>query len=175
MKINEELIEEIKKLKEERNALILVHNYQSSEIYEVADYIGDSLGLSRKAAETSKDVIVFCGVKFMAETAKILSPDKTVLLPVFDAGCPMADMITEEELREFKKQHPGAAVVAYVNTNAGVKMEADVCCTSGNAVALVNNMKEDTILFVPDKNLGDYIQSKTNKKVISWGGELLCS
>ncbi|MDD5192547.1 MAG: quinolinate synthase NadA [Candidatus Nanoarchaeia archaeon] len=164
------LIRKIEELKKKKNAVILVHNYQRPEIYEVADYIGDSLGLSKKAAETDKDIIVFCGVKFMAETAKILNPKKIVLLPAIDAGCPMAEMITVKQLKEFKKQHPGAAVVAYVNTNANIKAESDACCTSGNAVELVNSMKENEILFIPDKNLGAYVQTKTNKKIIPWQG-----
>jgi len=166
----EELIKKINQLKKEKNAVILVHNYQKPEIYEVADYIGDSLGLSQLAEKTKKDIIVFCGVKFMAETAKILSPDKTVLLPAIDAGCPMAEMITPEQLREFKKQYPKAQVVAYVNTNANIKAEVDACCTSGNAVELVNSMEANEILFVPDRNLGAYVQTKTKKKIIPWKG-----
>jgi quinolinate synthase len=164
------LIEEIKQLKEKRNAVILVHNYQKPEIYEIADFIGDSLELSRKAAATNKDVIVFCGVRFMAETAKILNPGKTVLLPAEDAGCPMADMINAKQLKEFKKQHPKAAVVCYVNTNAETKAECDICCTSANVVEIVNSLKEEEAIMAPDKNLAAYTQTKTRKKLIPWNG-----
>lgn len=160
----------IKKLKSRINAVILSHNYQPPEIQDIADFTGDSLELSRKAAATDADVIVFCGVDFMAETAKILSPDKKVILPVMDATCPMADMITAEELREFKKEYPGSAVVTYVNTTADVKAESDICCTSSNAVKIVSSLKEDTVIFTPDENLADYVARNVNKKIIPWPG-----
>ena len=153
-----------------RNAVILAHNYQLGEIQDVADFVGDSLELSRKAAETTADTIVFCGVHFMAETAKILSPGKRVLLPDPQAGCPMADMLTIEQLREFKAQHPGRPVVAYVNTSAAVKAEVDICCTSANAISVVESIDADEILFVPDKYLADYVSSKTSKKIIAYPG-----
>ncbi|MCE5313682.1 MAG: quinolinate synthase NadA [Armatimonadota bacterium] len=165
-----EITEKIQALKAERNAVILAHNYQLGEVQDIADFAGDSLELSRKAAETDAAVIVFCGVHFMAETAKILSPEKTVLIPDPHAGCPMADMINAEQLREFKSQHPGLPVVAYVNTSAEVKAESDICCTSANAVRIVESLDADTILFVPDKSLGSYVASKTNKKVITYCG-----
>lgn len=167
---NFNIIEKIKALKEERGALIIAHNYQLAEVQDIADFTGDSLELSRKAAQTDAKIIVFCGVHFMAETAKILSPDKTVLIPDLKAGCPMADMITAAGLREFKQQHPGLPVVAYVNTSAEVKAESDICCTSANAVRIVESLDADEILFVPDKSLGSFVASKTNKKVISYCG-----
>ncbi|MCL5104406.1 MAG: quinolinate synthase NadA [Armatimonadetes bacterium] len=170
MKHNEVLIEKIAALKHQRGAVILAHNYQLPEVQDIADFTGDSLELSRKAAETDARVIVFCGVHFMAETAKILSPDKTVLIPDIHAGCPMADMINAEQLREFKKLHPGLPVVAYVNTSAEVKAESDICCTSANAVRVVESMDADEILFVPDKSLGAYVASKTSKKIIAYCG-----
>ncbi len=158
-------------LKRQRNAVILAHNYQISEVQEMADFTGDSLELSIKAAKTDADVIVFCGVLFMAETASILSPDKMVLLPVKDAGCPMADMITAEQLRELKKQHPGALVVCYVNSSAEVKAECDYCCTSSNAVDVVKTLPADReIIFVPDKYLGQHVIDRTGRQMILWAG-----
>lgn len=166
----EDMVSEIKKLKKERHAVILAHNYQMGEVQDIADYIGDSLGLSQKAAEVEEDVIVFCGVHFMAETASILSPQKTVLLPDLKAGCPMADMVAADELRNWKKNYPGRRVVCYVNTTAEVKAECDVCCTSSNAVKVVNSVDGDEVLFAPDKNLGAFVSRHTKKKVISWDG-----
>lgn len=166
-----EMINEIQRLKKQKNAIILAHNYQIPEIQDIADIVGDSLKLSQEAAKTQADIIVFSGVHFMAESAKILSPDKKVLLPVYDAGCPMADMIDAEQLREFKKEHPGTPVVCYVNSSAEVKAESDICCTSSNAVKIVREMQADKILFVPDQNLGDYIAKQVpNKEIISWEG-----
>ena len=166
----EKLIELILELKKQRNAVILVHNYQRPEMYRIADYVGDSLGLSIKAAETKADVILFCGVKFMAETAKVLSPKKTVLLPTLDAGCSLADMATAEKLGEVKKKYPDAAVVSYVNTSADIKAMSDVCCTSANAVEIVNSLQNKRVIFLPDKNLGRYVQKNTDKEVILWDG-----
>lgn len=165
-----ELVEKINELRKQRNAVILAHNYMMGEIQDIADFTGDSLELSRKAASVENPVIVFCGVHFMAETAKILSPEKTVLIPDPNAGCPMADMITAEGLRDFKKAHPGVPVVAYVNTSAEVKAESDICCTSANAVKVVESMESDTVLFVPDKSLAAHVASKTGKKVIAYSG-----
>jgi quinolinate synthase len=164
------LLDKIDVYRNQRNAVVLAHNYQLGEIQEVADFVGDSLELSRKAAETTADVIVFCGVHFMAETAKILSPQKTVLLPDLEAGCPMADMITVEQLREFKAKYPGRPVVAYVNTSAAVKAEVDICCTSANAVKVVESIDADEVLFIPDKCLADYVASKVSKKIIPYPG-----
>lgn len=164
------LVRKIKQLAKERDAIILAHNYQLPEVQDIADFTGDSLELSRKAAKVENKVILFCGVHFMAETAKILSPDKTVLIPDANAGCPMADMIDAPSLREFKAAHPGLPVVAYVNTSAEVKAESDICCTSANAVKVVESLDSDTVLFVPDKSLGAYVASKTNKKVITYSG-----
>ncbi|WP_432406136.1 quinolinate synthase NadA [Wukongibacter sp. M2B1] len=165
------LIEEIEKLKKEKNAVILAHNYQIPEIQDVADYVGDSLALSRKAAETKADTIVFCGVHFMAESAKILSPNKKVLLPVLDAGCPMADMIDAEQLKVFKKEYQDVAVVCYVNSSAEVKAESDICVTSSNAVKIVRSLESERILFIPDQNLGNYISKMVpEKEIISWEG-----
>lgn len=166
-----EIIEKILQLKKERNAVILAHNYVPGDVQDIADFAGDSLGLSKQAATTDADVIVFCGVHFMAETAKILSPQKTVLIPDPTAGCPMADMITAEQLRQFKTKHPDAIVVCYVNSTAEVKALSDYCCTSGNAVELVANLPDDKpIIFVPDKYLGSYVKEQTGKDIILWPG-----
>ncbi|MBI4652613.1 quinolinate synthase NadA, partial [Candidatus Desantisbacteria bacterium] len=166
-----ELQKEIIKIKKDINAVILVHNYERDEVQDIADYIGDSLGLSRQAAKTNAKIIVFCGVYFMAETASILSPDKIVLLPEKDAGCPMAEMITASELRSLKKQHPDATVVCYVNSSAEVKAESDLCCTSANADKVVLSVAPDKkIIFVPDINLGKYVAKITNRNLILWNG-----
>ena len=165
------LQDEIKKLKEEKKAIILAHNYQLPEIQDIADYLGDSLALSRKAAETDAEVIVFCGVHFMAETAAILSPQKTVLIPDKEAGCPMAEMVTAEDVKKLKEKHPNAKVVCYVNTSAAVKAESDICCTSANAVEVVESLKDESeIIFIPDKNLAAYASKKTGKQLIIWEG-----
>lgn len=171
MEINSSsLAEKIKRIKRQRNAVILVHNYQPGEVQDIADYLGDSLDLSQKAAQTDADVIVFCGVRFMAETASILCPDKTVLMPDITAGCPLADMITADGLRTLKKKHPQVAVVCYVNTTAEVKAESDICCTSANVVRVVESIKDHEIIFVPDKYLAHYVADKTEKKIIFWNG-----
>jgi quinolinate synthase len=166
----QELIEKILSLKKKRNAVMLVHNYQLGEIQDIADFVGDSLDLSQRAAKTDASVIVFCGVHFMAETASILCPDKTVLLPDMHAGCPMANMITAPQLHAKKKEHPKAAVVCYVNSTAAVKAESYICCTSANAVGVVESLDVDEILFVPDQYLGHYVSTKTAKKMILWPG-----
>jgi len=166
-----QLLDKIKQLKAERRAVILAHNYQPGEIQDIADFTGDSLALSVKAAQTDADVIVFCGVRFMAETAAILSPAKIVLLPDKNAGCPLADMITAEQLRELKAKHPGAVVVCYVNSSAEVKAESDYCCTSANAVEVVESLPEDKkIIFVPDQHLGQFVIEKTGRELILWPG-----
>ena len=164
------LAERILRLKQERNAVILAHNYQLGEVQDIADFVGDSLELSQNAAKTTAKVIVFCGVHFMAETASILCPDMTVLLPDMHAGCPMADMITAAQLRQKKKELPGATVVCYVNTTAEVKAESDVCCTSANAIKVVESMDNEEILFIPDQYLGHYVSTKTDKKMNLWPG-----
>lgn len=186
--------ERILALKKEQNAIILAHNYQRPEVQDIADITGDSLELSRAAARTDYDVIVFCGVHFMAESAAILSPHKTVLLPELAAGCPMADMVSVDAprttkrdlfrelysitfqfpddftIRDLKKQHPGVPVVAYVNTSAAVKAESDVCCTSSNVVKVIESISSDTVICIPDRNLSAYAAKRTKKKIISWDG-----
>ncbi|HOE55307.1 MAG TPA: quinolinate synthase NadA [Candidatus Cloacimonas acidaminovorans] len=171
---NNELIQEIKHLKKEKNALILAHNYQIVEIQDLADYRGDSLQLSILAKEVKAPLIVFCGVKFMAETAAILNPESTILLPAIDAGCPMADMISLSQLKAFKQNYPGSPVVCYVNSSVEVKAESDVCCTSSNAVKILKSFSnEKPILFVPDRNLGSWAGKQSGKKVITWDGYCL--
>lgn len=168
---DQRIIDEIRELKEQRRAIILAHNYQRPEIQDIADFVGDSLELSQRAAQTDAEVIVFCGVRFMAETASILSPDKVVLLPDRNAGCPMADMITAEALRQKKREHPQATVVCYVNSTAEVKAEADICCTSANAVRIVSQLPgRSGILFVPDQYLGHFVSSRTDRSLILWPG-----
>lgn len=163
--------DEILKLKKEKGAIILAHYYQIPEIQEIADYVGDSYYLSKIAKDCEENIIVFCGVKFMAESAKILSPEKMVILPVMEAGCVMADMATEEGLAKLKEEHPNAKVVCYINSSTEVKVLSDVCCTSSNAENIINNLEEKEIIFLPDRNLGSYIQEKTpDKKFILWNG-----
>jgi len=169
--MSDELAEKINKLRKERDAVILAHNYQIGEVQDIADFTGDSLGLSIEASKVTAKVIVFCGVYFMAETAKIICPDKTVLVPDDHAGCPMANMITVRQLRDAKKRHPDAKVVCYVNSTAAVKAESDICCTSANAVKVINSIpKENEIIFVPDQSLGDYVAKQTGRKIILWEG-----
>ena len=157
-------------MKKDRNAIILAHNYQLGEIQDIADYVGDSLELARKAAQTQASVIVFCGVHFMAETAAITCPNKLVLLPEEHAGCPMADMITADDVKQLQKTYPGAPAVCYVNTSAAVKAECHTCCTSANAVRVVNSLPQDEIIFAPDKFLGAFVQRQTEKKLHLWPG-----
>jgi len=166
------LVEKIVELKKKRNAVILVHNYQIGEVQDIADFLGDSLGLSLQAAKTEADIIVFCGVLFMAETAAIISPNKKVIMPDVNAGCPMADMITVEGLRKLKAKHPNAKVVCYVNSGADIKAESDICCTSANAIKVVQSLKDvKEIIFVPDKYLGNYVSTKIrDKRLILWEG-----
>lgn len=167
----QQLVEKIYELKKKRNAVIVAHNYQQDEVQEIADLVGDSLALSQYCASTDADVIVFCGVHFMAESANILSPEKTVLLPEIDAGCPMADMATAEDVKSFKIQHPEAAVVCYINSTAEVKAECDICCTSSNAIKIVESLEQRDIIFLPDQNLGSYVAKKLpDKNIILWDG-----
>ena len=166
----QDLHRRIRALKQERRAVILAHNYQVDEVQAAADYTGDSLELSRLAVETDAEVIVFCGVHFMAESAAVLNPDKTVLLPVAHAGCPMADMVTPEKLRRLKAEHPNAPVVAYVNTTAAVKAESHICCTSANVVEVIESLDADEVICVPDKNLAAWAQRFTRKRIIPWKG-----
>ncbi len=170
MEGNAALVGRIRALKEERDAVILAHNYQVGPVQDIADLVGDSLELSRAAASMEGKVIVFCGVDFMAETAAILSPEKKVLLPAGDACCPMAEMITPGEIQEVRRRYPGAAVVAYVNTTADVKAESDICCTSANAIRVVNSLPEDRVIFVPDRNLALYAARFSEKEIIPWEG-----
>jgi quinolinate synthase len=167
---DDSLKEHILKLKKERNAVILSHNYQRGEVQDIADFVGDSLELSQKAASTDADVIVFCGVHFMAETAAILNPRKTVLLPDASAGCPMANMITAEQLQQQKQKMPNATVVTYINSTAAVKAESDYCCTSANGVKIVGSIDNAEIIFVPDQYLGDFIAKRTGKTLTLWPG-----
>ncbi|HHT9106496.1 MAG TPA: quinolinate synthase NadA [Candidatus Wujingus californicus] len=165
------IVEKINELKTKKNAIILAHNYQRGEIQDIADFVGDSLGLSQQAAKSKADIIVFCGVHFMAETASILCPDKLVLIPDEHAGCPMANMITLKQLRLKKKEHPNAKVVCYVNSTAAIKAESDICCTSSNAIKIVSSFpQEQEILFIPDISLGNYVASKLNRTMILWEG-----
>ncbi len=170
--VDEALIADIMRLKQERNAVLLAHNYQRGEIQDIADYVGDSLGLAQAAARTDADVIVFCGVYFMAETAAIQCPDKTVIIPEREAGCSLADSITADPLRAWQADHPNAVVVSYVNTTAAVKAETDYCCTSGNAVKVIQSIPEDReILFLPDMFLGTYLRDLTGRNIQIWAGE----
>lgn len=171
LKYIESLKKKISRLKKERNAVIIVHNYQREEIQDIADHIGDSLALSQTAVNVDADVIVFCGVHFMAESAAILNPGKKVLLPVKEAGCPMADMVTQEKLKAMRREYPDAAIVCYVNSSARVKAESDICCTSSNAIEVVSVLPNKRIIFVPDKNLGHFIQTNLpDKEIILWNG-----
>lgn len=166
----DQLKEEITRLKTEKSAVIFAHNYQPAEIQDIADIVGDSLELSRLAAQAEARLIIFAGVYFMAETAKILAPDKKVVIPEPQAGCPLADMASQSDLIEMKKKFPGRKVISYVNTTAGVKAETDICCTSANAVKLVNSLPDEEIIFVPDRNLASYVRLKTGKRIIAWNG-----
>ena len=169
--MDDKVLRDILRLKEQKKAIILAHNYQLGEVQDMADFVGDSLELSQEAAKTDAEVIVFCGVHFMAETASIICPGKTVLLPDLHAGCPMANMVTAKRLREKKKEYPRAKVVCYINSTAAVKAESDVCCTSANAVRIVEKLTDaEDILFVPDQYLGNYVSSKTGREMILWPG-----
>ena len=170
MAIDKKLTESINQLRRERNAVILAHVYQRGEVQDIADYVGDSLDLSRKAVQTKADVIVFCGVQFMAETAAILNPHKTVLLPGKNAGCGLADMATAQQISQIKKQNPELKVVSYVNSSAEVKAVSDICCTSANAVDIVNSLSSNIVLFVPDRNLGSHVAERSDKIIQLWDG-----
>lgn len=171
MKVDKTITEKIQQLKEKRDAVILAHNYQLGEIHDIADFVGDSLDLSQKAAQTDAKVIVFCGVHFMAETASLLCPDKIVLIPDEHAGCPMADMVTVEDLRKKKSESPDASVVCYINTTAAVKTECDICCTSSNALKVVSTIpKGKPIIFVPDRYLGAFAAAQSDREMILWPG-----
>lgn len=162
----------INKLKKEKNAVILAHNYMTPEIFHgVADYVGDSLGLARQVEETDADVIVQCGVHFMAETSKIINPEKTVLIPDMDAGCSLASSITAEDVRMLRQKYPGVPIVTYVNTSAEVKAECDICCTSGNAVEIIESLDSDTVLCIPDQYLAKWVAGQTSKKILTWAGQ----
>jgi quinolinate synthase len=165
-----DLVARIAHLKAEHKAVMLAHNYQLAEVQDVADFVGDSLELSRRATQVDADVIMFCGVMFMAETAKLLNPERTVLIPDPRAGCPMCDMAPAEAVKKRKAELPGVPVVAYVNTTAAVKAEADICCTSANAIKVVNSLPEGRVLFLPDRNLGHWVQRHTHKEIILWDG-----
>jgi len=171
LKYKVHLQRKIAELKEEKNAVILAHNYQRDEVQEIADITGDSYALAVAATKVKQEIIVFCGVSFMAESAAMLNPDKTVLLPVKEAGCPLAEMITVDKLRKKKEEYPEAAVVCYVNSSASVKAESDICCTSSNAIQVIKTLKEDKVIFVPDKNLGRYVREHVpEKEMILWDG-----
>ena len=173
-KVHAPLIEKINRLKKEKNAVILAHNYQTPEIYHgVADIAADSLALAVEAAKTSADIIVLCGVHFMAETAKLMSPEKKVLIPDMSAGCSLAASLTGEDVKLLKKKYPGVPVVSYVNTSADVKAETDVCCTSANAVKVVESLKTDQVIFLPDQHLANYVAKQTKVKIISWKGSCI--
>ena len=173
-KVHAPLVEKINKLKKEKNAVILAHNYQTPEIYHgVADIAADSLALAVEAAKTSAGIIVLCGVHFMAETAKLMSPEKKVLIPDMSAGCSLAESLTGEDVRLLKNQYPGVPVVSYVNTSADVKAETDVCCTSANAVKVVESLKTDQVIFLPDQHLANYVAKQTKVKIISWKGSCI--
>ena len=166
----EALTDKVLVLKKKLNAVILAHNYQLDEVQDIADFVGDSLGLSIEASKTKADIIVFCGVHFMAETAKLLNPSKLVLMPDPHAGCPMANMINADQLRELKKSHPEAKVVCYINSTAEVKAKSDICCTSGNAVEIVRSLGDNKIIFIPDQYLGSWVEEKLGRKMILWNG-----
>lgn len=167
---DEKIVARIAELKKDLGAIIVAHNYQRPEVQAIADFVGDSLELARRSTQVDAETIVFCGVHFMAETAAILNPERTVMLTQGGAGCPMADMISATEIIKWRERYPGAAVVCYVNSPAAAKAESDICCTSANGVAVVNSLSQDEVIFVPDKNLGHYVSTKTDKKIILYPG-----